>query len=292
MDVGSILVAAIFGGIFGGIGGVIANPISKRFPVKPQLITIVCGILGVALSMAATPIFKNTVGVIASDNSPAPQASSDATVARIEKELRSTSTLMRVTAEEWPDEYMSFVKKLAALDGRSEQAIANRLANEFTANLRKSNSQLALYASDAGLRDYFRDYQAFLSEVKSRDGDDLCAAMLSQGPAALGSRAQDYFEQLDLLGAATMNLLLDGRDRKEQGTQSAPDVSDADIGAFDVFLVDRTGVADLVLKLQSGTGDDICDKGILVMKALGEFAPDQPAGHALRTATFRNIASF
>lgn len=293
MDLGSILIAAVLGGVFGGIGGFLAHRIGKRLPVKLQLVSTICGLAGFAVAFAVTPIVKSALssarsGAASSASSSPTLAPTSVAVARFDGELRSSSRMFRLVAEEWPEEYQAFVATVAK---QTDQTAANRIANEFTTTLRKSNSELSLYVSDDGLRSFFQHYQTFLSELNAREGNAVCTAVLNRGPAALEDRANDYLVHLDQMGLDTMKLLASGRDRRKDGAEATSDVSQADLDAFDGFLIDRTGEQGLLLKFRSGSAPDLCNIGIHVMKALSEFAPDQSAGHALRTATFHNIAS-
>lgn len=282
LDIGLILITAALGGLLGGVGGLIGYQVEKRFPARAQPITMICTIAGSALALALAPIVTSSLNGEARD---------EPILDQFDRELRAASKLFVTIAEGWPSEYRNFLSTIAADDGGMDQAAADRLANAFTTDLRKSNADLAQYSDDAGLRAYFRGYQAFLLDLKTRDDDQLCAAILVQGVAALGDRSDEYLAHIEHLSDATMKLLLDGRARRDEGEMPVLQSADADIYAFEAFLLDRTGEEGLLSRVTSGTGPDLCSAGIRVIEALSAFAPDQPQGRAMRSTTFFNIVS-
>lgn len=282
LDFVLILVTAVLGGVFGGIGGLIGSRIGRRFPGAAKPVTSVCAIIGCAVALAVSPVIRSSL-----DGGRAEQE----LVARYDRELRSVSSLFGAIAAGWPAEYAEFLKSFAMKGSQLDQATANRLANEFAVELRQSNASLALYSEDEDLRSYFRTYVGLLEDVKARDGEQLCAALMIRGPQALEDRASQYLAHLEGASIIVMNALTEGRSRRDRGVRSALDPSDIDIRSFETFLFERTGKEGLLARMSDSQAPDLCLTGIETFGALSEFAPDHAGAHALRVATFRNIIS-
>lgn len=276
MNLGLILTSAVLG----GIGILIGQLVSKRFPDKSKTISRVFSVAAVLIAIAVAPIVNRSLfGSDRGDKEPVADR-----IVRYDRELRDTR-LFATIAEGWPARFHAFVNALATASD------TEGLAAEFTSDLRRENAAHAVFASDEAMRNYFSASRGAMQIINVESGEAVCAAFMTEGAVALGERQAQVSAHLEQVVVTTMRALRDGRDRRERGEDITPPPSQADLDAFEAFMIDRTGQQGLLEQMRQGTASNLCATGIMVTDGLAEFAPDQPGGRALRAAIFHEIAA-
>lgn len=272
LDIGAIFFATLVGGVFGGIGGYLGFLIGKRFPAHAKLITQACSLAGVAVALVSTDAIKSAVfgqpfrAAIASDL--------DAEFQRL--------PMLQFLKNEWPSEYREFLNQLG---GIKHQAEADQLATNFTTSLRRANAGYVKAADDAALADVLAKGLMLSRAVRQREGDDACKAMTVGGLTAIRDKADRFVAEAQTAGLATFKALQNGRKRALDGSASpAPPLTNADLEAFDLFVVDRGGKPGLRERVATPDNPELCDDGIAFFEALVEFERDTIRGRAFRVA--------